>query len=39
MGKILARGEKVLLRDPIASDAGAYIHWMSHGEWRKFDAP
>jgi len=39
MGKILARGERILLRDPILSDTDAYIHWMSHGEWREFDAP
>ena len=39
MGRVLARGEKVLLRDPVPSDAGAYVHWMSHGEWRSFDAP
>jgi RimJ/RimL family protein N-acetyltransferase len=39
MGGVFARSEKVLLRDPIPSDVSAYVHWMSHGEWRSFDAP
>lgn len=39
MGMAIARGERVLLRDPIPSDAIAYVHWMGHGEWRSFDAP
>lgn len=39
MKNILASGKKVLLRDPLPSDADQYIHWMRRGEWRQFDAP
>jgi RimJ/RimL family protein N-acetyltransferase len=36
---LLARGNGVLLRDPVASDSDAYVYFMTHGEWRDFDAP
>ena len=36
---IIARGDLVLLRDWLASDVDAFVRWMTHGEWRLFDAP
>ena len=36
---ILAPGNSILLRDRLPSDADAYIRWLTHGEWRFFDAP
>ncbi len=36
---ILASGPTVILRDRLPSDADAYIHWLTDGEWRQYDAP
>jgi RimJ/RimL family protein N-acetyltransferase len=35
----IARGSRVVLRDPLPSDADRWIHWQTHGEWRLYDAP
>jgi RimJ/RimL family protein N-acetyltransferase len=35
----LAKGDLVLLRDVLPSDADHYLRWQFSGEWRQFDAP
>ena len=35
----IAMSENICLRDPIPSDIDHFIHWMTHGEWRHYDAP
>jgi RimJ/RimL family protein N-acetyltransferase len=37
--KILASGQRVVLRDGLLSDMNTYVRWMRHGEWLQFDAP
>jgi RimJ/RimL family protein N-acetyltransferase len=32
-------GKGVVLRDVFPSDVDTYIRWMTHGEWREYDAP
>jgi len=36
---VIASGCKTILRDRLSSDADAFIHWRTHGEWRLLDAP
>jgi RimJ/RimL family protein N-acetyltransferase len=36
---LLTSGKTILLRDARASDADAYIRWLTSGEWRQYDAP
>ena len=36
---VIATGERVILRDRVPSDLDRWIYWLTHGEWRKFDAP
>jgi len=36
---VIASGKKVILRDRIPADVDSFIHWRTHGEWRKLDAP
>lgn len=37
--KVLASGQRVILRDGLSSDTDDYVRWMRQGEWRQFDAP
>ena len=37
--QVLTRGRSVLLRDRAPEDVEIYLHWMTGGEWRYFDAP
>jgi RimJ/RimL family protein N-acetyltransferase len=36
---VLASNSTIILRDRLPSDADAYIRWLTHGEWRQYDAP
>lgn len=36
---VIASGKTVILRDRLPSDASSWVHWMTHGEWREYDAP
>jgi RimJ/RimL family protein N-acetyltransferase len=36
---VIATGERVVLRDRVASDLECYLRWLSQGEWRSYDAP
>ena len=36
---MIASGQQVILRDRLPSDVDSFIHWRTHGEWRKLDAP
>jgi RimJ/RimL family protein N-acetyltransferase len=35
----VAIGKKVILRDRRIADVNRFIYWLTHGEWRHFDAP
>ena len=35
----LASGEKMALRETVASDVDTYVYWQTHGEWGTLDAP
>jgi len=35
----LASGERMALRETVASDVDTYVYWQTHGEWRTLDAP
>jgi RimJ/RimL family protein N-acetyltransferase len=35
----IAVGQNVLLCDSIVSDVPKHLYWMTHGEWREYDAP
>ena len=37
--RIIARGERVILRGWLANDSDYFVRWLAHGEWRLFDAP
>lgn len=36
---VIASGQQVILRDRFPSDVDSFVHWRTHGEWRKLDAP
>ncbi|MEW5719760.1 MAG: GNAT family protein [Chloroflexota bacterium] len=36
---VLASNQTFILRDHRPSDADAHIRWLTHGEWRQYDAP
>ena len=36
---IIAKGQRVYLRDRIPEDAGQFMRWLSVGEWLDYDAP
>ena len=36
---ILKTGQRISLRDRLVSDVDRYLFWMTHGEWRHYDAP
>lgn len=35
----LAVGQRVVLRDRLPTDLERFIHWQTHGVWRRYDAP
>ncbi len=35
----LMEGERIILREQLPSDVDRFVYWLTHGEWRKFDAP
>ena len=36
---VIATGERVILRDAVASEVESVLRWQTSGEWRKYDAP
>ena len=37
--RVLASGDKIVVRDRIPSDVDSYVYWQTHGGWRRCDAP